>query len=151
MESEYAWKVDFKTLKADAEAKAQPHWQQAEALIMQASQLDNTVKDLRDSIKGSKNEAERKDVEEQIEALKQQAETLRNKAKDEQAAGDRLFWPIYNLDAKNPNAPEAESHDPDVLLAQYKQLLLEIEDTQNQLKTELGAALAHHFADEVDA
>lgn len=151
VESENAWKVDFKALKAEAEAKAQPRWQQAEALILQASQLENNIKDLRDAVKGSKNEAERQDVDEQIEALKQQAETLRNQAKDEQAAGDRLFWPIYNLDAKNPNTPEAESHDPDVLLKQYKQLLLDIEDTQNQLKTELSEALSHHFDNGAEA
>lgn len=50
---------------------------------------------------------------------------------------------------KNPNAPEEESHDPDVLLEKYKTLLGEIEETENRLKGELAAALAHHFvADE---
>ena len=66
-------------------------------------------------------------------------------ARDAQAAGDRLYWPIYNLDLKNPNGPEAEIHDPDLLLEKYKKLLAEIEETQEQLKNELAAALAHHF------
>jgi len=41
------------------------------------------------------------------------AEALHEEAKGEQAAGDRHYWPIYNLDIRNPNAQEAESHDPD--------------------------------------
>jgi type I restriction enzyme M protein len=74
---------------------------------------------------------------------------LRAEASDQQAAGDRIYWPIYNLDIKNPNAPEAEVHDPDQLLIQYKQLLLDIEETQSLLKDELATALAHHFDEEV--
>ena len=72
-------------------------------------------------------------------------------ARDAQAAGDRIYWPIFNLDIKNPNAPEEETHDPDVLLEKYKKLLGEIEETENQLKSELAAALAHHFSPEAEA
>ena len=74
---------------------------------------------------------------------------MRRQARDAQAAGDRLFWPIYNLDIKNPNAPPGESYDPDILLEKYKKLLGDIEETQEQLKNELGAALGHHFESEV--
>ncbi|MDP3228753.1 MAG: class I SAM-dependent DNA methyltransferase [Acidovorax sp.] len=81
--------------------------------------------------------------------LRSEAETLDLQARDAQAAGDRLYWPIYNLDLKNPNAPQEETHDPDVLLEKYKKLLGEIEETQNQLKSELAGALAHHFTAEV--
>jgi type I restriction enzyme M protein len=35
-----------------------------------------------------------------------------------------------------------------VLLVKYKKLLGEIEETENQLKSELAAALAHHFTAE---
>ena len=80
--------------------------------------------------------------------LRSDAETLDLQARDAQAAGDRLYWPIYNLDLKNPNAPQEETHDPDVLLEKYKKLLGEIEETQNQLKSELAGALAHHFTAE---
>jgi len=48
----------------------------------------------------------------------------------------------YNLDIKNPNTVEAGHGDPDELLKEYKQLLAEITDTQNQLKDELATALA---------
>jgi type I restriction enzyme M protein len=82
------------------------------------------------------------------ERLRSEADTLDLHARDAQAAGDRLYWPIYNLDLKNPRAPQEETHDPDVLLEKYKKLLGEIEETQNQLKSELAGALAHHFTPE---
>jgi type I restriction enzyme M protein len=83
-----------------------------------------------------------------VERLRSEADTLDLHARDAQAAGDRLYWPIYNLDLKNPRAPQEETHDPDVLLEKYKKLLGEIEETQNQLKSELAGALAHHFTPE---
>ncbi|HOP39627.1 MAG TPA: N-6 DNA methylase [Geobacteraceae bacterium] len=149
-ESERAWKIDFKTMKEEAEAKAKPHWNKAEDLNNEASAVDGQIKDLRDSIKRVKDAEKRKPVEDRMAELKEQADKLRQEARDAQAAGDRLYWPIYNLDIKNPNAPEEETHDPDVLLEKYKKLLADIEETQELLKNELAAALAHHFESEVD-
>ncbi|MBK5969833.1 MULTISPECIES: class I SAM-dependent DNA methyltransferase [Thiorhodovibrio] len=145
VETEQAWRVDFKTLKAEAIAKAQPHWDQAGQLNNQANDLNEQAKTLRASIRGENDPAKRQPVEDQVTALTERIDTLRQQAKEAQAAGDRHYWPIYNLDLKNPNAPEAESHDPDVLLAKYKQLLAEIEQTQNQLRDELAKALAHRI------
>jgi type I restriction enzyme M protein len=145
VENEFAWKVDFKTKREQAEAAAKPHWDRAEQLGNQASALENRIRDLRESIKGVIDAKQRQPVEAEIDALRAQADTLRLQARDAQAAGDRLYWPIYNMDLKNPYAPEDESHDTDVLLDKYKTLLGQIEETQNRLKSELGAALAHHF------
>ena len=145
IESELAWKIDFKALKQQAEAAAKPHWDKAEDLNNQASALENQVRDLRTSMTGVTDAAYRKQAEEQMARLREQADVLRLAARDAQAAGDRLYWPIYNLDLKNPNTAAEESHDPDVLLAKYKTLLGEIEETQNLLKNELAAALSHHF------
>lgn len=47
----------------------------------------------------------------------------------------------YNLDIKNPNTPEAESYDPEVLLAQYQSQQQEIQGLRDQLKTILSDAL----------
>ncbi len=148
VENEFAWKVDFKTKREQAEAAAQPHWDRAEQLSNEASVLENRIRDLRDSIKGVSSAKQRRSVDDDIEMLRPRAEGLRLQARDAQVAGDRLYWPIYNLDQKNPNAPEEESHDPDVLLEKYKTLLGQIEETENRLKSELAAALAHHFVDE---
>ena len=107
--------------------------------------LNEQAKELRATIKGEQAVAKRKKVEAKVAALTEEIEKLRQQAKDEQAAGDRHYWPIYNLDIKNPKAPEVESHDPDVLLAKYKRILADIEETQNQLRDELAGALAHHL------
>lgn len=151
VETEQAWKIDFKTIRDDAVAKAQPHWDKAEALGNEAAALNEQAKELRASIRGEKQPAVRKPVEDRLDELSRQIEKLRQQARDEQAAGDRHYWLIYNLDSKNPNAPEEESQDPDVLLAKYKKLLGEIEQTQNQLRDELAAALSHHFETEESA
>lgn len=148
VENELAWKVDFKTKREQAESLAKPHWDRFEQLGNEASALDNRIRDLRESNKGVSDAKLRQPVEAEIDALRAQAETLRLQARDAQAAGDRLYWPIYNLDLKNPNAPEEESHEPDVLLDKYKALLGQIEETENRLKSELAAALAHHFVAE---
>jgi len=150
VENECAWKIDFKAKREQAESLAQPHWGEAESLNNTAMELENRVRDLRDSIKGVNDQEVRKPVEDEIEELRPQVDALRLQARDAQAAGDRIYWPIFNLDIKNPNAPEEEIFDPDVLLEKYKKLLGEIEETENQLKSELAAALAHHFAGEGD-
>ncbi len=145
VESPLAWKVDFKTKREQAEAAAQPHWSRAETLNNQAAELERQAVDLRKSLVGTTDAVHREKIEAQMAALRAQAEPVRLQARDAQAAGDRLYWPIFNLDLKNPNTPEDETHDPDLLLEKYKKLLGEIEETQNQLKSELAAALAHHF------
>lgn len=144
-ESDQAWKIDFKKLKADAEAKAKPHWDKAESLRNEADSLNATLKDLRDDLKGEKDAAKRDKAARKIATLEYDLEALRQQAREQQSIGDRHFWPIYNLDIKNPNAPEEETQDPDKLLAKYKALLGEIDKTQSKLKAELSAALAHHF------
>ncbi|HRH98822.1 MAG TPA: N-6 DNA methylase [Prosthecobacter sp.] len=144
-ESEQAWKIDFKKIKEDAEAKAKPHWDKAEALSNDASTLANQIKDLRESIKGEKDATKRTKAEAKIEKLTTEIETLRLQSREQQAIGDRHYWPIYNLDLKNPNAPEAEAQDPDTLLAKYRSVCQSIADTEARLKAELTAALSHHF------
>ena len=151
VENEFAWKVNFKTKREQAEAAAQPHWQRAEDLNNQAAALEGEANDLRKSLVGTADAAYRVKIDARIAELRAKAEPLRLQARDAQAAGDRIYWPIFNLDIKNPKAPEEETHDPDELLKKYKTLLGEIEETENQLKSELAAALAHHFSPEGEA
>ncbi|MCC5835648.1 MAG: N-6 DNA methylase, partial [Opitutales bacterium] len=158
-ETDQAWKIDFKTLKAESEAKAKPHWDKAEQLNNEAENCKGRVRYLRKLSSLLKTEKkpkqvlrdELKDIRKQLKAnaenihlqnleailseaegannalfsidasIKKQTEQsteLTSEAKDAQAAGDRIFWPIYNLDIKNPRAPEGETHDPDKLLSQ---------------------------------
>jgi type I restriction enzyme M protein len=145
VEHEQAWKVDFKKLKAEAIANAQPYWARAEALNNEASALNEQIKELRSLIKVEKKSKARDAAETRKELLTVQREGILLQARKAQATGDRHYWPIYNLDIRNPNAPAEESHDPDVLLERYKMLLGEIEKTRNQLRDELATALSHHF------
>lgn len=144
VETDQAWKVDFQSIKAEAEAKAQPHWDRAEALGNEAAALNDQVKELRAAAKAESKAAKKKPLEEQVAELEQKLDSVRQQAKDAQAAGDRHYWPIYNLDIKNPRAIEEESHDPDKLLKKYHNLQKEIEATEKLLHDELAAALAHH-------
>lgn len=148
VENKFAWKVDFKAKREQAEAAAQPYWQRAGELNNQAAKLEGEAGDLRRSLVGTSDATYRVKIENQIAELRAKVELLRLQARDAQAAGDRLYWPIFNLDLANPNAPEEETYDPDLLLEKYKKLLGEIEETENQLKSELAAALAHHFVGE---
>lgn len=47
----------------------------------------------------------------------------------------------YNLDEKNPHVPEAESHDPEVLLAAYAESQKNVQELRDQLKAILADAL----------
>ena len=147
-ENDSAWKVDFKAKRGHAEAAAVPHWQRAEQLGNDAVALENRIRDLRNSIKGVTNAKKRRAVDDEIDSLRAQADGLRLQARDAQAAGDRLYWPIFNLDEKNPRASNDLPDDPDELLLAYKTLLADIEETESHLKSELAAALAHHFVGE---
>jgi type I restriction enzyme M protein len=148
VESDHAWKIDFKARREEAEAAAKPFWERAEELNNQGSDVESQVRKLRNDLVGNGDAAHREKGDLQIAALREQAESLRLKARDAQAAGDRLYWPIYSLDLKNPRAPEEEVHDPEKLLEKYKILLGQIEETENLIKSELAAALAHNFVSE---
>jgi hypothetical protein len=47
----------------------------------------------------------------------------------------------YNLDQKNPHAPDAVSHDPDELLRDYAKLQREAQRLRDQLKAILAESL----------
>jgi type I restriction enzyme M protein len=47
----------------------------------------------------------------------------------------------YNLDIKNPHVGEQISHDPDELLARYRDIMAEVGSIRERLKQELTAAL----------
>jgi type I restriction enzyme M protein len=54
---------------------------------------------------------------------------------------DTLRAANWNLDQKNPHAPEAESHDPDELLREYVSLQADAQAVRERLKGMLGESL----------
>jgi type I restriction enzyme M protein len=144
-ESEYAWKIDFKTKRKNAELQAKPYWEKAQDLNKQITMLDNQCLDLRGSLKELNLPKLRLPIEEQISDLQDQINQLRLQSRDAETTGNRLYWAIYNLDSKNPNTLAEETLDPDDLLEKYTTLLSDIEETQELLKSEIGFALSAYF------
>ena len=68
--------MDFKAKREQAEAAAQPHWTNAEQLNNEASALDNRIRDLRESIKGVTDKAQRQVTDDEIEQLRSESEKL---------------------------------------------------------------------------
>ena len=114
----------------------------------EADQQDYTqtlIEDLRAALSESSTERIIASITTSADRLRSQSEVFDLQSRNAQTDGDRIYWPIFNLDDRNPKAPEEENHDPEALLEKYKKLLGEIEETENQLKSELGSALAHNF------
>ncbi|MDS7695171.1 type I restriction-modification system subunit M [Acinetobacter soli] len=145
VENEYAWKVDFKAKREQAELAAHPHWQQAKELNLKTKELETQVNELRNRIIDTKDEYIQKEFNAQIQNLDDQIIEINSLSAIEKIKGDSIYSRIFNLDIKNPNYQEEEVYDPYILLEEYKVLLGKIEETENKLKTELAFALSHHF------
>lgn len=156
-EHERAWKYDFRTIYEKAKAEAQPHWDAAKQADAIANQHGRQIKELESQIQPLNAELEKAPasqqakLKKQVQALKQQQKEIQGKereqrelAKREQATGDSLYWYIYNLDQKNPNAQTDFEHlPPEQLVAdiwQKEQRILEIlSEIKDVLKTKPSA------------
>jgi type I restriction enzyme M protein len=79
-----------------------------------------------------------------IEEFEPEKEWWNNRQENERAwkvTIDKLEANNYNLDIKNPNVEDIDHGDPVELLAKYKHLLSQIDETRNALKNELKTAL----------
>jgi type I restriction enzyme M protein len=140
-EGPQAWKVDFAGRRAAAVDAATPHWQNAEAERAAALALG---KDLRETEQGiaTVNGEKKEKSQARLRALKAQQQAHELAAKTAQAQGDALYWPIYNLDQKNPHAKAGLEHaDPKDLIARMRgheaevmRLLGEIETLVNEVE-----------------
>jgi type I restriction enzyme M protein len=109
--NERAWTVDFSALRDQAIAAATPHWEAANAAAERVRKLEREEASAKDQLKESP-EAKRAKLRDQLASIETEIAAARKRQTDEQAAGDALYWPIYNLDAKNPNSAEALDHRP---------------------------------------
>ena len=119
-EGSQAWKVDFATKRATAVEAATPHWQRAEnernAALAQGVLIREQERAIQTTAKGDKAE-----LQERLRILKAGQQAHEQAAKAAQAEGDALYWPIYNLDLKNPNARTGLEHaDPKDLIASMR-------------------------------
>lgn len=115
-EGPQAWKVDFAGKLQDALAAAKPHWQQAESYRKSIISLVKTVRDLEHVIlkaDGREIEGLTKNLRELV-SKQEELELSEKRARDQ---GDSAYWPIFNLDQKNPNLKYVVDHiDPEDLL-----------------------------------
>jgi type I restriction enzyme M protein len=131
-----AWKVDFAAIKADARARAEPLWKQAEAEKQSAMNLGKRLREIDQALSASNTAVNKKaSLEAEQRDLKRRQHEHEEAAKAAQREGDAIYWPIYNLDLKNPHAKaDLEHADPKDLVASMRageqdvmRLLAEIE------------------------
>lgn len=149
-ENEHTWCVDFGLKYKNARAAATPQWEAAQVADAQAKELARELRDVNDELRGLREQGPLfKQAPANAKALKQletkrdqlQAAELhkRERAKQEQAAGDALYWPIFNLDSKNPSAKTDFEHLPTEQLADD---ILRKEQRIAALMAEIKQALA---------
>jgi type I restriction enzyme M protein len=137
--NERAWTADFSALRDQAIAAATPHWKAANAAAEGVRKLEREEASAKDQLKESP-EAKRAKLRNQLASIETEIAAERKRQTDEQAAGDGLYWPIYNLDAKNPNSAEALDHLPaqelvaDIIAKEHEILRL-----MEEIKTEVEA------------
>lgn len=116
-EGPQAWKVDFAAKRAAAVEAATPHWQRAESERNAAITLGKSIRELEQAIQAAAN-SQKAELQDRLKVLKSEQQAHEQAAKSAQADGDALYWPIYNLDLKNPNAKAGLEHaDPKDLIA----------------------------------
>ncbi|MCP5523263.1 MAG: SAM-dependent DNA methyltransferase [Verrucomicrobiales bacterium] len=113
VEDDHAWKVDFTAVREEALTDATPHWDTARQASTRAHNLERQVKHTRDDLRADgKEPAKKAKLRARLDELEAAAAKERKLQADEQAAGDAIYWPIFNLDLKNPNSADALEHRP---------------------------------------
>lgn len=116
-EGPQAWKVDFAAKRTAALDAASPLWHKADTERNAASALGKPLRELEQGIQAATN-GNKAALQDQLRAIKAKQQAHEQAAKEAQAEGDALYWPIYNLDIKNPHAKAGLEHaDPKDLIA----------------------------------
>ncbi|WP_241673259.1 hypothetical protein [Lacisediminimonas profundi] len=109
--------MDFAARRATAIETATPNWQRAEAERASALALGKPLRELEQTISNAAI-GDKAALHAQLRELKTRQQAHEAAAKAAQAEGDAFYWPIYNLDLKNPHAAEGLEHaDPKDLVA----------------------------------
>lgn len=119
-EGTQAWKVDFAARRTAAVEAATPHWQRAESHRNAALSLGKPIRELEQAAQAAAN-GDKAALHDKLRTLKAEQQAHDQAAKAAQAEGDALYWPIYNLDLKNPHARAGLEHaDPKDLIASMR-------------------------------
>jgi type I restriction enzyme M protein len=138
--NEQAWKIDFKTLLDKAVGRATPHWDTAREANTRAHKLERQAKEKKDELRSNGKDATQKaKIHSQLDELEAAANKEREIQSTEQSAGDALYWPLFNLDHKNPNSPDALEHRPPgelvaSILTKEREILRLMEEIQTEVE-----------------
>lgn len=154
-ENERAWKVNWSEVYQRARSQAEPHWQAAQQAETKAQRhaadtraVSNRLQEVQRLEQGKRLFShEREELQREVVGLSekrqhaQEAErTEREKAREEQAAGDAIYGPIFNLDSKNPSAQVDFAHlPPEQLVSDIIAKERRILDLLNEVRTVLAA------------
>ena len=140
VENEQAWKIDFKTMLDKAVAEATPHWDVAREANTRAHKLERHAKETKDELRGTGTDMEHKaKLQAQLDKLEAAAANERKIQSSEQNAGDAIYWPLFNLDNKNPHSGDALAHLPPGelvagILSKEREILRLMEEIQTEVK-----------------
>lgn len=107
-----AWRIDFAKLYDEARAKAEPFWKQAELESQAAMEVGKRIREIDQQLKDLIDLAQKTPLQNEQKDLKNRQRQHEDSAKALQREGDGIYWPIYNLDIKNPHSKEALEHVP---------------------------------------
>lgn len=141
-EGPQAWKVNFAARRAAAVEAATPHWQRAEAERNAALALSRPIRELEQAVQVAAN-GDKGALLDRLRALKAEQQAHEQAGKAAQAEGDALYWPIYNLDLKNPHARAGLEHaDPKDLIASMRGHEAEVMRLLTEIERLVGEAQA---------
>jgi type I restriction enzyme M protein len=143
--NDQVWKVNFAKEHQQALDKATPHWDAGKKADADALALKKEIEAIDAEIvelEGKKTSGEKK----KLEALRgkrsekaAEERRLRELSRTEKATGDSLYWPVFNLDRKNPNAKDDFEHlPPEQLADDILQKELRIAEIMREIKDLLG-------------
>ncbi|WP_242031189.1 N-6 DNA methylase [Anabaena sp. FACHB-1237] len=152
-ENQNAWKYNFREVYDQARADAVPFWdagneaeERANNLAKNVKELTEKIKDLENSILDFSPPKEVTKVKQQIQKIKDEVKQFqteeqnqREVAKEQKAKGDAIYWPIYNLDQKNPNNQTDFEHlPPEQLVNDILEKDRRVAEIMSEIKAILG-------------
>jgi type I restriction enzyme M protein len=138
--TDQAWKIDFKSLLKKAIDDATPHWEASKEAATRAQKLEHQAKTVQVDLRANTKDAAKKaKLQTRLNELTSAAVAERKLQADEQNAGDAIYWPIFNLDHKNPNSADALEHRPpqelvESILIKEREILRLMEEIQTEVE-----------------
>ena len=140
VETDQAWKIEFKDILETSLARATPHWNASKEAASRAQKLERQAKELQTEVKANGKEPGKKTkLHAKLDELNEAARKERRIQTEEQTAGDIIYWPIYNLDHKNPKSGDTLEHHPpeklvESILVKEREILRLLEEVEIEVK-----------------